>query len=105
MKRRGGKREGAGWKKSPALIKIMRVINQNHWRANHQYIYLENRTFSTWRKVRAEGISVNDSNFASRLLGLELRRRQASVQSRLSPREGQPLVEPCFLRVEQVLLQ
>ena len=35
-----------------------------------------------------------------------VRRRQASVHSRLSPpRQGQPLVEPCFLRVEQALLQ
>ena len=105
MKRRGGKREGAGLKKSTALTKITREINQKHWRANHHYIYLENRIFSTWRKVRAEEIFVNDSNFASWLLGLKLRRRQASVHSRLSPRQGQPLVEPCFLRVEQALLQ
>ena len=34
-----------------------------------------------------------------------VRRRQALVHSRLSPRQGQPLVEPCFLRVEQALLQ
>ena len=27
-------------------------------------MYLENRVFSTWRKVRAEGTFVNDSNFA-----------------------------------------
>ena len=100
MKRRGGKREGAGRKKSPALAKITRKINQKHWRANQHYIYLENRILSTWRKVRAEGIFVNDSNFASWLL-----RRQAAVHSRLSPRQGQPLVEPCFLRVEQALLQ
>ena len=39
-------------------------------------VYLENRVFSTWRKVRAEGTFVNDSNFASWLLGLELRRRR-----------------------------
>ena len=98
MKRRGGKREGAGRKKSPALTKITREINQKHWRANHHYIYLENRIFSTLRKVRAEGIFVNDSNFASWLLGLELRRRQASAHSRLrlSPQQGQPLVEPFF---------
>ena len=55
MKRRGGKREGAGRKKSPALTKITRKINQKHWRTNHHYIYLENRIFSTWRKFRAEG--------------------------------------------------
>ena len=78
------------WKKSPALTKITREINQKHWRANHHDIYLENRIFSSWRKVSAEGIFVNDSNFASWLLGLELRRRQASVHSR------KPLVEPCF---------
>ena len=65
MNRRGGKREGAGRKKSPALTKITREINKKHWKANHQYIYLENRVFSTWRKVRAEGTFVNDSNFAS----------------------------------------
>ena len=71
MNRRVGKREGAGRKKSPALAKITRGINQKHWKANHQYIYiyLENRVFSTWRKVRAEGTlndsNVNDSNFAS----------------------------------------
>ena len=35
----------------------------------------------TWRKVRAERIFVNDSNFASWLLDLELRQRQASVHS------------------------
>ena len=61
MNRRGGKREGAGRKKSPALAKI----NQKHWKANHQYIYLENRVFSTWRKVHAEGTFVNDSNLGS----------------------------------------
>ena len=77
MKRRGGKREGAGRKKSPALAKITREINQKHWRTNHHYIYLENRVCSTWQKVRAEGAFVNDSNFASWLLaGLELRRRR-----------------------------
>ena len=65
MNRRGEKREVAGRKKSPALAKITRQINQKHWKANHQYIYLENRVFSTWRKVRAEGTFVNDSNFAS----------------------------------------
>ena len=64
MKRSGGKREGAGRKKSPALAKITREINQKHWRANHHYIYLENRVFSTWRKVRAEEMFVNDSNKA-----------------------------------------
>ena len=72
MNRRGGKREGAGRKKSPALAKITREINKKHWKANHQYIYLENRVFSTWRKVRAEGTFVNDSNFASWLLAREL---------------------------------
>ena len=76
MKRSGGKREGAGRKKSPALAKITREINQKHWIANHHYIYLENRVFSTWRKVRAEGMFVNDSNFASWLLSLEVRRRE-----------------------------
>ena len=100
MKRRGGKREGGGRKKSPALAKIAREINQKHWRANKHYIYLENRIYLTWQKVRAEGIFVNDSNFASWLL-----RRQATVHRRLSPRQGQPLVEPSFLQVEQALLQ
>ena len=65
MNRRGGKREGAGRKKSPALAKITREINKKHWKENHQYLYLENRVFSTWRKVRAGGTFVNDSNFAS----------------------------------------
>ena len=70
MKRRGGKRGGAAWKKPPALTKITREIHQKHWRANHHdYIYLENRIFSTWRKVLAEGIFVNHSNFTSWLLG------------------------------------
>ena len=104
MKRRGEKREGPGWKKSPASTKIRREINQKLWRANHHDRFLENRIFSTWRKGRAEGIFVNGSNLASLLLGLEHRRRQASVHSRLSPRQGQPSVEPCFLRVEQAFL-
>ena len=69
MKRRGGKLEGAERKKSPALAKIPREINQKHWRANHHDIYLESQIFSTWRKVRADGIFVNDSNFASWLVG------------------------------------
>ena len=69
----------------PALTKITKEINLKLCRANHHDIYLENRIFSTWRKVRAEGIFVNNSNFASWLLGLELRRRQASLHSRLSP--------------------
>ena len=105
MKKRAGKHEGTARKKSPVLTKIMREINQKHQRAKHHFIVLENRIFSTWLKVRVEGMFVNDSNFASRLLVLELRRRQASVHSRLSPRQGQPLVEPCFLRFEQELLQ
>ena len=72
MKRRGGRREGAGQKKSPALTKITREINQKHWRTNDHYIYLENRIFFQpgERFVRRESF-VNDSNFASRLLGLE----------------------------------
>ena len=90
MKRRGGKLEGAGRKKSPALAKITREINQKHWRANHHDIDFESRIFSTWRKVRADGIFVNDSNFASWLV---LFGAQTKTQ-------GQPLVEPCFLRVE-----
>ena len=65
MNRRGGKHEGAGRKKSPLLAKITREINQKHCKANHQYIYLETRVFSTWRKVRAERTFGNDSNFAS----------------------------------------
>ena len=105
VKRRGGKREGAGRKKSPALTKITTEITQKHWRVNHHYIDLENRIFSTWKMARAEGIFIEDSNFASWLLVLELRLRQASVHSRLSPRQGQALVEPCFLQVEQAFLQ
>lgn len=31
--------------------------------------------------------------------------RQASVHTRFAPRQGQPLVEPSFLQVEQALLQ
>ena len=65
MDGRGGKREGAGRKKSPALTKITREINQKHWRANHHSRYLENRVFSSWRKIRAEGTFGNDSEFAS----------------------------------------
>ena len=45
MKRRSGKREGVTWKKSPALAKITREINQKQWRANHHYIYLEDSVF------------------------------------------------------------
>ena len=65
MNRGGGKREGAGLEKSPALVKITQEINKKHWKANHQYIYLENRIFSTWREVRAGETFVNDSKFAS----------------------------------------
>ena len=43
MKRRGGKREGAGRKKSLVLAKITREIHKKHWRANQCYIYLENQ--------------------------------------------------------------
>ena len=83
MERKTGKRVGAARKKSPALTKITREINQKHWRANHHYIYSENRIFLVWRKVRAEGMFVNDSNFASWLLVLEFRRSLTSVHSDL----------------------
>ena len=76
MNRRGGKGEGARQKKSPAYAKITQEINQKNWRGNHQYIYLENRFFSTWEKVPAEGTFANNSNFALWLLGLELSRRR-----------------------------
>ena len=75
MKRRGGKCdfEGDGWKKSPVLTKIMREIipNQNIGEQITIILYLEKRIFSTWQKVLAEGIFVNDLNFVSRQLGLE----------------------------------
>ena len=45
METRGGKREGAGQKKSPALAKITRETNQKHWSANHHCIYLESLRF------------------------------------------------------------
>jgi len=45
MKTGGGKREGAGQKKSPALAKVMREINPKHWRANHHCMYLESLLF------------------------------------------------------------
>ena len=72
MKRRGGKREGAGQKKSPALTKLTREMNKKHWRGNHHYIYIWKIEFSQpgERFVRGESF-VNDSNFASRRLGLE----------------------------------
>ena len=105
MKRRGGKREGARQKKSPALTKITREMKQKHWRANHHYMYLENRIFSTWRKVCAEGTFVNDSKFASRLLSLEQTDEDKLRTRSIISSKGQPLVEPCFLRVEQALLQ
>ena len=70
MKRRGGKREGAGRNKSPVLTKITREINQKHCRTNHHYIYLKNRIFQKVPKVRVEGMFVNGSNFTW-LLGLE----------------------------------
>ena len=62
-----------GEKKSPALTKIMREINQKHWRANHHYLnYIWKIAFSQpgERFVRRESF-VNNSNFASWLLGLE----------------------------------
>jgi len=45
MKRRGGKREEARRKKSPALAKITREINQKQWRAYHHYIYMKKSAF------------------------------------------------------------
>ena len=66
MKTRGGKREGVGQKKSPALAKTTREINQKHWTANHHCMYLESLLFlDLAEKVRAETF-VNDSNFVSR---------------------------------------
>ena len=65
MNRRGGKRKGAGRKKSPALAKVTREINKKTLESKPSIYILENRVFSTWRKVRAEGTFVNDSNFAS----------------------------------------
>ena len=41
--------------KIACLGQITPKINQKQWKASHQYIYLENRVFSTWRKVRVEG--------------------------------------------------
>ena len=43
MKRRGGKRESAGRKKSPPLTKIMKEITQKHWTTDHHFICLQNR--------------------------------------------------------------
>ena len=56
MNRRGGKREGAGRKKSPALAKITRENNQKHWKANHQYTDIWKIVFSRpgERSVRRE---------------------------------------------------
>ena len=67
MNRRGGKREGSGRKNSPALAKITREINQKHWKANHQYIYIWKIVFSRpgEKSVQKAGTFVNDWNFAS----------------------------------------
>ena len=72
MKRRGGKREGARQRKSPALTKRTREMNKKHWKANHHYMYIWKIAFSQpgERFMRRESF-VHDSNFASRLLGLE----------------------------------
>ena len=72
MKRRGGKRESAGRTESPALTKIMKEINQKHWRANHHYICLQTRVS---RPCKRSIQFVNDSNLGSlTLLDLELKR-------------------------------
>ena len=63
MKRRGGKRESAGRKESPALTKIMKEINQKHWTANHHYICLQDRVS---RPGKRSVQFVNDSNLASK---------------------------------------
>ena len=79
MKRRGGKREGAGWKKLLALAKITRAINKiniGEQISDVYTLYFENRVFSTWGNVRAKGTLVIDSDFASWLLGLEFIGRQ-----------------------------
>ena len=62
MKRRGGNRESAGRKESPALTKIMKEINQKHWTANHHYICLQNRVS---RPGKRSVQFVNDSILAS----------------------------------------
>ena len=51
-----------GRKKSPALTKIIKEINQKHWRANHHNICLENRVS---RPGKRSVQFVNDSNLAS----------------------------------------
>ena len=86
----------------------MREINQKHWRANHHYIYIFGKSHFLNLAKGSCGGNLR-KRFELRVMAawfnLELRRRQASVHSRLSPRQRQPLVEPCFLRVEQALLQ
>ena len=44
MNRRSQKCVGAGHEKSPSFTKITSEMNQQHWRTNNRYIYLENRS-------------------------------------------------------------
>ena len=62
MKRRGGKNEGNGRKKSPVLTKIMTEITQKHWTADHHNICLGSRVS---RPGKGSVQFVNDSNLAS----------------------------------------
>ena len=73
MKRRGGKREGAGREKLLALAKKTREINQKHYRANQCYIYLENLNLgkgSSGGNLRKRfGLCVMAARFGAQTLG------------------------------------
>ena len=55
MNRRGEKRVGSGREKEKSLsfTKITKEMNQQHWRANNCYMYLENR----WKRLHMFGKS------------------------------------------------
>ena len=81
MKRRGGKREGAGRKNFFRWPKLQEKLIKNIVE-QISVIYIWKIAFSQPReRFRAEGTFVNDSDFASWPLGLELRRRQELFQT------------------------
>ena len=80
MKRRGGKREVAGQKKSSVLAKITREkINKKHWRANPRYTFGKS-SFLNLGKGSCRGNLLNNLDFVLWLVLLELNKKNSKYQ-------------------------
>ena len=70
------------------------------WRRGHRRIWIDNMIYSSWVSAKLKCGYSTDSNFATHLLSLEMRTRQARAHSRNSHSDFCPCCIPLHLTID-----